>query len=65
MASRFSALATLLCNVDDGLRAGDHDIVIGRVVGAREVDGSGSPLAYHAGRYASVAALPAAVGGSS
>jgi flavin reductase (DIM6/NTAB) family NADH-FMN oxidoreductase RutF len=50
------AIATLECVGHDGLRAGDHDVVIGRVVTTRYGD-TAAPLAYHDGTYASVRPL--------
>lgn len=51
------ALATMSCEIDDGLRAGDHEIIVGRILGSRQV-AHGTPLAYHGGAYASVHATP-------
>ena len=51
-------LAYLLCEVHEFVEAGDHDLVIGRVLdfGAE----SGEPLVFHAGRFGGVAADAAA-----
>jgi 3-hydroxy-9,10-secoandrosta-1,3,5(10)-triene-9,17-dione monooxygenase reductase component len=44
-------LASVVCRIEDGMRAGDHDIIIGRVL--RACQGPvGTPLAHHAGTYA-------------
>lgn len=49
-------LASVVCRVEDGMRAGDHDIIVGRVLRACQGP-AGTPLAHHAGTYASVHAL--------
>lgn len=52
-------LASVVCRIEDGMRAGDHDIVVGRVLRACQGP-AGMPLAHHAGSYASVHALDVA-----
>lgn len=47
-------LATLECAVEHRLPGGDHEIVVGRVRAAHTGDGSGSPLLFWRGRYASL-----------
>jgi flavin reductase (DIM6/NTAB) family NADH-FMN oxidoreductase RutF len=48
-----NALAHLRCEVEREVHAGDHDLVIGRVIGFDAV--SGEPLVFHAGRFGHVA----------
>jgi flavin reductase (DIM6/NTAB) family NADH-FMN oxidoreductase RutF len=48
-----NALAYLRCEVDSQVHAGDHDLVIGRVLGFDAA--SGEPLVFHAGRFGHVA----------
>jgi flavin reductase (DIM6/NTAB) family NADH-FMN oxidoreductase RutF len=43
------AVSTQQCEVDHVVRAGDHDLVIGRVVGITH--GGGEPLVFHRGRF--------------
>ena len=43
------AVANLLCQVHDMVRAGDHDLVVGRVTGITH--GGGEPLVFHRGRF--------------
>jgi flavin reductase (DIM6/NTAB) family NADH-FMN oxidoreductase RutF len=45
------ALATLECRTEQTVRAGDHTLVIGRVLTASVPSGDGAPLAYFRGRY--------------
>ncbi|WSU60318.1 flavin reductase family protein [Streptomyces sp. NBC_01463] len=45
------ALATLECRTEQRIVAGDHTLVIGRVLGAQLPSGDGGPLAYFRGRY--------------
>lgn len=45
------ALATLECRTEQRVRAGDHTLVIGRVLTASLPGGDGSPLLYFRGRY--------------
>ncbi|MET8942428.1 flavin reductase family protein [Streptomyces sp. NPDC004542] len=45
------ALATLECRTEQRVRAGDHTLVIGRVLTARVPDSAGRPLLYFRGRY--------------
>jgi flavin reductase (DIM6/NTAB) family NADH-FMN oxidoreductase RutF len=52
------ALATLECEVHDTVDAGDHLIVIGRVLGADHVDEDPEPLLFFRGRYAAMGAAP-------
>jgi len=40
------ALAYLECELTDGMRAGDHEIVVARVVGGRVVDPEATPMSY-------------------
>jgi 3-hydroxy-9,10-secoandrosta-1,3,5(10)-triene-9,17-dione monooxygenase reductase component len=47
------SLAALVCSIEDGLRAGDHEIIVGRVLRACQGPAA-MPLAYHGGAYASV-----------
>jgi flavin reductase (DIM6/NTAB) family NADH-FMN oxidoreductase RutF len=48
------ALAHLTCEVDSMVHAGDHDLVIGRVLGFGS--GQGEPLVFYAGQFGGVAA---------
>jgi flavin reductase (DIM6/NTAB) family NADH-FMN oxidoreductase RutF len=48
------AVATLRCRVQDIVRAGDHDLVLGEILGFRH--GGGEPLVFHRGRFGGVAA---------
>ncbi|WP_372343744.1 flavin reductase family protein [Streptomyces sp. KL116D] len=45
------ALATLECRTEQRVVAGDHTLVIGRVLGAALPSGDGGPLMYFRGRY--------------
>ncbi|MDH6628872.1 flavin reductase (DIM6/NTAB) family NADH-FMN oxidoreductase RutF [Streptomyces sp. LBL] len=45
------ALATLECRTEQRVTAGDHTLVIGRVLTAALPSGDGSPLLYFQGRY--------------
>ncbi|MFJ8917989.1 flavin reductase family protein [Streptomyces sp. NPDC102415] len=45
------ALATLECETEQRVRAGDHTLVIGRVLTASLPNGDGEPLTYFKGRY--------------
>ncbi|MGW8064991.1 flavin reductase family protein [Streptomyces ziwulingensis] len=45
------ALATLECRTEQRVRAGDHTLVIGRVLTASLPSADGGPLAYFKGRY--------------
>lgn len=45
------ALATLECRTESRVEAGDHTLVVGRVLSAALPSGEGSPLAYFRGRY--------------
>ncbi|MEV7284541.1 flavin reductase family protein [Streptomyces sp. NPDC093252] len=45
------ALATLECRTQQRVPAGDHTLVIGRVLTAQVPSAEGSPLAYFRGRY--------------
>ena len=45
------ALATLECRTEQRVRAGDHTLVIGRVLTAGVPSADGRPLAYFRGRY--------------
>ncbi|MFD4571747.1 flavin reductase family protein [Streptomyces sp. NPDC058417] len=45
------ALATLECRTEQRVAAGDHTLVIGRVLGARVPGTEGGPLVYFKGRY--------------
>lgn len=45
------ALATLECRTEQRVLAGDHTLVIGRVLSADLPSGDGSPLMYFRGRY--------------
>ncbi|MFD0315804.1 flavin reductase family protein [Streptomyces flavalbus] len=45
------ALATLECRTEQRVRAGDHTLVIGRVLTARVPSAEGGPLTYFKGRY--------------
>ncbi|MFI9625029.1 flavin reductase family protein [Streptomyces sp. NPDC052042] len=45
------ALATLECRTEQRVPAGDHTLVIGRVLSAALPSGDGSPLMYFRGRY--------------
>lgn len=49
------ALATVECHTEQRVPAGDHTLVIGRVIGAGlPHSGEGGPLAYYRGRYRSL-----------
>lgn len=45
------ALATLECSTEQRVRAGDHTLVIGRVLTAQVPSADGGPLMYFKGRY--------------
>jgi flavin reductase (DIM6/NTAB) family NADH-FMN oxidoreductase RutF len=45
------ALATLECRTEQRVEAGDHTLVIGRVLNARVPSAEGGPLLYFKGRY--------------
>ncbi|GGR44952.1 flavin reductase family protein [Streptomyces aurantiogriseus] len=45
------ALATLECRTEQRVEAGDHTLVIGRVLSARVPSAEGGPLVYFKGRY--------------
>ncbi|MEW2625687.1 flavin reductase family protein [Streptomyces sp. NPDC048106] len=45
------ALATLECRTEQRVAAGDHTLVIGRVLTARAPSAEGGPLTYFRGRY--------------
>lgn len=45
------ALATLECHTEQRVTAGDHTLVIGRVLSATVPGADGGPLAYFRGRY--------------
>ncbi|MFI2348654.1 flavin reductase family protein [Streptomyces sp. NPDC019443] len=45
------ALATLECRTEQRIEAGDHTLVIGRVLAASLPSGDGGPLLYFRGRY--------------
>jgi flavin reductase (DIM6/NTAB) family NADH-FMN oxidoreductase RutF len=45
------ALATLECRTEQRVAAGDHTLVIGRVLAASVPSGDGGPLLYFKGRY--------------
>ncbi|MET7702505.1 MULTISPECIES: flavin reductase family protein [unclassified Streptomyces] len=45
------ALATLECRTEQRVEAGDHTLVIGRVLTAAVPSANGGPLAYFQGRY--------------
>lgn len=47
------AAATQHCEVQEVLRAGDHDLVLGRVVGFSH--GGGEPLVFHRGKFGGLA----------
>lgn len=49
------AVAWLECRTSAVYDGGDHDIVLGAVVTAREVDRDGLPLVHHRGRYGRLA----------
>ncbi|GGY95495.1 flavin reductase family protein [Streptomyces poonensis] len=49
------ALATLECRTEQRVAAGDHTLVIGRVLTASVPSADGSPLAYFRGRYRQLA----------
>ncbi|MFD3456115.1 flavin reductase family protein [Streptomyces sp. NPDC058691] len=44
-------LAVIECETDQRVTAGDHTLVVGRVLTARTPSADGSPLAYFRGRY--------------
>jgi flavin reductase (DIM6/NTAB) family NADH-FMN oxidoreductase RutF len=57
------AIAWLTCDVDGTTRAGDHDLVLGRVL---DFDATaGEPLVFHAGQFGGVAADTVAPAGFS
>ncbi|MEU4893679.1 flavin reductase family protein [Streptomyces sp. NPDC044780] len=45
------ALATLECRTEQRVTAGDHTLVVGRVLEASAPAGEGGPLTYYRGRY--------------
>jgi flavin reductase (DIM6/NTAB) family NADH-FMN oxidoreductase RutF len=45
------ALATMECRTEQRVEAGDHTLVIGRVLSARVPSAEGGPLVYFKGRY--------------
>ncbi|MFD5566782.1 flavin reductase family protein [Streptomyces cadmiisoli] len=45
------ALATLECSTEQRVTAGDHTLVVGRVLAARVLSAGGGPLTYFNGRY--------------
>jgi len=45
------ALATLECRTEERVTAGDHTLVIGRVLTASLPSAEGGPLAYFRGKY--------------
>ncbi|MYS15614.1 flavin reductase [Streptomyces sp. SID4982] len=45
------ALATLECRTEQRVQAGDHTLVVGRVLTARVPSAEGGPLLYYRGRY--------------
>jgi flavin reductase (DIM6/NTAB) family NADH-FMN oxidoreductase RutF len=45
------ALATLECRTEQRIPAGDHTLVIGRVLTAHVPSADGGPLTYFRGRY--------------
>lgn len=45
------ALATVECETEQRVEAGDHTLVIGRVLTARTPSADGGPLTYFRGRY--------------
>ncbi|MFE9255762.1 flavin reductase family protein [Streptomyces sp. NPDC006879] len=49
------ALATLECRTEDRVAAGDHTLVIGRVLTAATPSPQGAPLAYFRGKYRQLA----------
>lgn len=49
------ALATIECRTEELHGAGDHTIVVGRVLGLDLPDPEGAPLVWYRGRYTSVA----------
>jgi flavin reductase (DIM6/NTAB) family NADH-FMN oxidoreductase RutF len=55
------ALAWLACEVDSMVHAGDHDLVVGRVLDFES--SAGEPLVFHAGQFGGVAADTAAPAG--
>ena len=48
------ALAAVECRTEQRVTAGDHTLVIGRVLATRLTHGEGGPLLYHSGRYRSL-----------
>lgn len=54
------AVAVVDCVLDRVVDGGDHEIAIGRVVGAHVGDGRHDPLVFYAGSYAKVAPPPVA-----
>ncbi len=48
------ALAAVECRTEQRVTAGDHTLVIGRVLATRLTHGESGPLLYHSGRYRSL-----------
>lgn len=48
------ALAAVECRTEQRMTAGDHTLVIGRVLATRLTQGEGGPLTYFQGRYRSL-----------
>ena len=53
------APAWFACELEAWIDAGDHDLLIGRVLEAGPAESERGPLLFHEGRYASLAAEPA------
>ena len=54
------ALATIGCRTERSIEAGDHWIVLGRVIALHEGDASAQPLVFFAGRYRRLSDVEAA-----
>jgi flavin reductase (DIM6/NTAB) family NADH-FMN oxidoreductase RutF len=56
------AIAVLECRTEQRVPAGDHAVIIGRVVSVHTHDPGAAPLVHFRGRYRTVGPVPAAVG---
>lgn len=54
------ALASIGCHTEQSIEAGDHWIVLGRVIALHEGDASAQPLVFYAGRYRRLSDVEAA-----
>jgi flavin reductase (DIM6/NTAB) family NADH-FMN oxidoreductase RutF len=59
------AVARIACVIDTEHPAGDHSIVVSRVVGLTDAQGASEPLVFHRGRYGSFVGSLSPVAGQS